>query len=315
MNAKHDITSHTSVLFREALEALGLVPGAKAIDGTGGSGGHSAGILQRTAPDGKLLVIDRDPAACVRCEANLREYGNRVVVRHANFADIAKIAEAEGFTGADAILFDFGLSSPQLNDLDRGFSFNSENSFDMRMDTSRGQTAAELLDSFNGDWKPLAEIIRKYGEDPFAAKIAKAVMAAHTREPIRSTARFAAIVEAAVGRHSAKHPATRAIQGIRVALNLELDSIREGLESALGILGENGRCAAISFNSLESKIVKAVFGSHIKREIALMQGGSETTGKRPWVRKVHGKTVKPSADEVKSNPRSRSAEMRAVARI
>ncbi|MBQ3809334.1 MAG: 16S rRNA (cytosine(1402)-N(4))-methyltransferase RsmH, partial [Kiritimatiellae bacterium] len=186
-----------------------------------------------------------------------------------------------------------------------------------RMDRSRGRTAAELLDSFGGDWRSLARILRDFGEEPAAARIARVILDEHAKERIDSTARLAAVVEKAAGgrRGAARHPATRTFQALRIAVNGELEQVEAALEAALGILAEDGRLAVITFHSLEDRIVKRAFAAHEGRDVALQQGGSRWEGRLPAVRRLARRPVVPSPAECAANPRARSAKLRAVRRL
>lgn len=309
--------THKPVMLQQTIDALAPRPGGFYIDGTLGGGGHAEAILEASSPDSRLLGIDRDPAAIARCRERLARFGSRCTCVHADFASMCTVAESRGFGPADGILLDLGVSSFQLDDPDRGFSFLREGPLDMRMDISSGPSAGDLLDSFQGDWRPLATILREYGEEPDAARIAKAIVAAHAKSPIRATSRLAEVVEDAVGgrRGAPRHPATRTFQALRIAVNREMDQVRDGIEAAISLLGENGRLAVITFHSLEDRIAKQTIAAHEGRHVSLQQGGSKWEGHEPALARLHRKPIVPDEAEISTNPRARSAKLRTVRRI
>lgn len=308
---------HVPVLLSETIEALSPRPGGRYVDGTLGGGGHAEALLRACGPDGRLLGLDRDEDAVARCRERLAPFGDRFEAVHSDFARLGDEARARGFAPADGVLLDLGVSSFQLDEPARGFSFRADGPLDMRMDRSRGRTAAELLDSFGGDWRALAAILRDFGEEPAAGRIARAILDEHARSRIDSTGRLAAVVEKAAGgrRGAARHPATRTFQALRIAVNGELEQVEKALEEAFGVLAEGGRLAVITFHSLEDRLVKRAMAAHEGREESLQQGGSRWTGRLPRVRRVHRKPVAPAPAECAANPRARSAKLRAVARL
>lgn len=308
---------HVPVLLGETLEALDPRPGRRFVDGTLGGGGHAEAVLRASAPDGRLLGLDRDEAAIARCRERLAPFGGRFEAVHSDFARLGDVARERGFAPADGVLLDLGVSSFQLDEPARGFSFRADGPLDMRMDRSRGRTAAELLDSFGDDWRALAKLLRDFGEEPAAARVARAVLEEHAKARIDSTARLAAVVEKACGgrRGAARHPATRTFQALRIAVNGELEQIEAALEAALGILAEGGVLAVITFHSLEDRLVKRAFAGHEGRDVALQQGGSRWEGRLPAVRRLSRRPVAPSPAECAANPRARSAKLRAVRRL
>ena len=308
---------HVPVLLHETLEALDPRPGRSYIDGTLGGGGHAEAILRASAPDGRLLGLDRDPAAIERCRERLAPFGSRFEAVHAEFASIADVARERGFDPADGILLDLGVSSFQLDESARGFSFREDGPLDMRMDPTRGETAAELLAGYGDDWRSLAALLRELGEEPQAGRVARAILAEQAKAPIETTARLAATVERALGgrRGAARHPATRTFQALRIAVNGELDQVAAALEAALPLLAEGGRMAVITFHSLEDRAVKRAFAAHEGREVSLPQGGSRHEGAEPPVRRLTRRPAVPTESECAANPRARSAKLRAVERI
>ena len=309
---------HKPVLLEETLAALAPKAGGTYIDGTLGGGGHAEAILEASGPDSKLLGIDRDPDAVERCRGRLAKFGNRAVCVHSEFASMQAVAAERGFDNADGILLDLGVSSFQIDEPERGFSFMNDGPLDMRMDTTRGMTAAEYIASFGDDWRGLADVIFKFGEETQSRKIAKAITAAQAKTPITTTGRLAAIVmEAAGGRRgpAARHPATRTFQAIRMAVNEETEQVRSGVEAAISLLAEDGRLAVISFHSIEDRIVKQTFSAHEGRMASLQEGGAKWEGALPAVARINKRPITPGEQELSGNPRARSAKLRAVRRV
>ena len=298
---------HISVLKEEAIAALAVRPGGRYIDGTLGRAGHAREILAR---GGAVLGIDRDDAALAAVGA-LGLDG--LTVAKGNHGDLAQIAREHGWSEVDGVLLDLGVSSPQLDEADRGFSFLREGPLDMRMDRAGGVTAADLV---NGEGaERLAEIFRDYGEEPQAKRIAKAVAAARGRGVrFETTTQLADFVERTVGRRGGHHPATRVFQALRMAVNDELGELERALEGGLAILKPGGRFAVITFESLSDRMTKRFFAAHVGKMRALQQGGEEWVGEEPKARAVTRKAVTAGEDELKQNPRSRSAKLRAVER-
>lgn len=285
---------HEPVLFDEVMEALQPHSPGAYIDGTVGAGGHAAGILERSAPDGRLLGIDRDARALEVARTTLQLYGPRAVLVQGSYAEMGELARRHGFYPADGVLLDLGLSSMQLADAARGFSFQAEGPLDMRFDLEAETTAAELVNHLPE--RELADLLYEYGEERRSRRIARAIVAAR---PITTTTQLAEVVAAAVGRRGKIHPATQTFQALRIAVNNELDTVAQGLEQALEVLRPGGRLAVISFHSLEDRIVKRYL-----REQARPAEGS------PTVRLVTRKPLQASAEEMARNPRSRSAKLR-----
>ena len=298
---------HISVLKEEAIAALAVRPGGRYIDGTLGRAGHAREILAR---GGAVLGIDRDDAALAAVGA-LGLDG--LTVAKGNHGDLAQIAREHGWSEVDGVLLDLGVSSPQLDEAGRGFSFLREGPLDMRMDRSGGVTAADLVNGESAE--RLAEIFRDYGEEPQAKRIAKAVAAARARgERFETTTQLADFVERTVGRRGGHHPATRVFQALRMAVNDELGELERALEGGLAILKPGGRFAVITFESLSDRMTKRFFAAHVGKMKALQQGGEEWVGEEPKARAVTRKAVTAGEDELKQNPRSRSAKLRAVER-
>ncbi len=302
---------HRPVLLREVIEYLGVREGGLYIDGTIGGGGHAQVILERSAPDGRVLGLDRDPAALAYARRRLAPFGARVRLRHASYARMREIALEEGFVSVDGILLDLGYSSLQIDDAERGFAFRLEGPLDMRFDpTEGGPTAAELVNSLSE--AALASLIRRYGEERRSRAIARAIVAAR---PIRTTTQLAQVIAAAIPRRGRLHPATRTFQALRIAVNRELEILEAALPVALELLRPGGRLAVITFHSLEDRIVKRTFrrwakGCECPPEVPICPCEEE-----PRARLVTRKPVVPSVEEVEANPRSRSAKLRVVEKV
>ena len=278
-----------------------------------GQAGHARQILERIEPGGRLLGIDRDPAAVEAARSALAAFGPAATVVHGSFSDLDAMARRAGFVPADVILFDFGLSSVQLDASERGFSFRGEGALDMRMDTTASLDAARIVNEL--DERELERILREYGEERWARRIAQFIVA---RRPLRTTRDLAAAVEAAIPRGAWPRDinvATRTFQGIRIAVNDELGEIEAGLKAALGILKPGGRMATISFHSLEDRLVKSFFLVESKDCICPPQQPVCTCGHRATLRIVTRRPVRPSEAEVAANPRARSARLRVAEKI
>jgi 16S rRNA (cytosine1402-N4)-methyltransferase len=304
---------HVSVLSQESIELLQPRPGDSFVDGTLGGGGHARLLLERLGPDGRLLAIDRDEAAVAGAKDTLGRFGPAAVLVHGDFADVARIAREKGFEKVNGVLFDLGLSSDQLEDPSRGFSFRLEGPLDMRMDARTPVTAARVVNELPE--RELAAVIRRLGEERWAVRIARFIAA---RRPMNTTRELAQAVEAAIPRAAWPpdiHPATRTFQALRMHVNDELGSLASGLEGALEILEPGGRLAVISFHSLEDGAVKRFFRQESTDCLCPPRQPVCTCGHRAAVRIVTRKPVRPSPEELAANPRSRSARLRAAERI
>ena len=310
-----DGTAHEPVLLREALEALAVSPGGFWIDGTVGAGGHAEAILRATAPDGRLLACDRDAQAVESARKRLAPFGDRVLLRHADYRRLPALLDEIGTGKVSGFLLDLGISSSQIDDPGRGFSFRKDGPLDMRIDRSQTTTAADLVNTLPED--RLAAILKEYGEDRAAKRVARAVTRARARAPILTTGRLAEIVAAAVPSHgpSRIHPATRAFQALRIAVNRELEGLDRLLEEAAARLEPGGRIAVISFHSLEDRVVKRTFRGLTRRCVCPRDLPVCACGRPGIVRLVTPRAVRPSAEEERSNPRSRSARLRAAERL
>ncbi len=304
---------HIPVLLEPAVDALNAQPGARVVDATYGRGGHSQLILDRIGEHGELLVMDQDPEAIAHARSRFAD-DPRVTVVQANFAQLEEELIQKKWSGSvDGLLLDIGVSSPQLDEAQRGFSFSSDGDLDMRMDTTQGVTAAEWLRQVSES--ELMTVIKTYGEERYARRIAKAIVMARESESLSTTGRLAEIVKAAHPRWERHHhPATRTFQAIRIAVNGELDALRSVLDQAANVLKFGGRLSVISFHSLEDRIVK----HHLRKPSAnddlprhLPIKPAEIA--HPW--RTVGKWVKADEEELKRNPRARSAVLRIAERV
>jgi 16S rRNA (cytosine1402-N4)-methyltransferase len=307
-----DALGHRSVLGSVAAEALVTRPDGTYVDATFGRGGHSRLILAQLAPAARLIAFDRDPEA-VAAAAAISDA--RFSIEHAPFSQMQERLAARGIAQVDGILMDIGVSSPQIDDPARGFSFRSDGPLDMRMDTSRGPTAAQWLAQASVD--ELKRVIADYGEERFALSIAKAIAARRSRGPVETTSELAAVVADAVPRNRrdpTQHPATRTFQAVRIHLNQELEELALALDQAGRLLAPGARLAVISFHSLEDRAVKRFLAAHAHPERALDARLPLRAGELPAPRFVQVRRVLPDAAECAANPRARSAVMRVAER-
>ncbi|MGQ0578220.1 MAG: 16S rRNA (cytosine(1402)-N(4))-methyltransferase RsmH [Betaproteobacteria bacterium] len=305
------MSSHQTVLLEEALEALRIKADGIYVDGTFGRGGHSRQVLARLGSSGKLIALDRDAMAI---SAAMEITDPRLAVFHARFGSLREMVHRAGVAHVDGVLLDLGMSSPQLDQADRGFSFRFDGPLDMRMDTSGGQTAAQWLEQSSE--REIGEVIRRYGEERFAKQIARAIVAARSRGPVDRTRQLAEIVAKAVPtREPHQDPATRTFQAIRIHVNQELEELAVMLPQCLEVLTDGGRLVVISFHSLEDRIVKKFMRTH-SQPGALPARLPLRARELPKPRlKLIGKPVFPSESEIAANPRARSAVMRVAEKI
>ncbi|HEY1089635.1 MAG TPA: 16S rRNA (cytosine(1402)-N(4))-methyltransferase RsmH [Burkholderiaceae bacterium] len=303
--------AHTTVLLHEAVEGVFTNADGVYVDGTYGRGGHSRLLLEKLGSGGRLVAIDRDlEAIAAATTGETRVTDPRFSICHAPFADMAAQLAGLGIMQVQGVLLDLGISSPQIDNPERGFSFRFAGPLDMRMDTTRGESAADFL--ARADERQIAEVIRNYGEERFALQIAKALVARRTSgPPIRSTDDLSKIVAGAVKtREAGQDPATRTFQALRIHVNAELEELEQGLNAALRLLAPGGRLAVISFHSLEDRIVKNFIGTHSKE---VVDRRVPFAAPKPLALKALER-IKPSAAEIKANPRSRSAVLRIAER-
>ena len=309
---------HLPVLVEEVITMLAATPGSLQIDTTVGGGGHTERILEATNPDGRLLGLDADGAAIARVDARLRpRFGDRLVLRRANFREVAAVAPAAGFGAVDGMLFDLGLSSFQLGDAERGFGFRTGGPLDMRFDTTRGVPAAELLATL--DRTELSALFKRYGEEPQANRIANAIVAARATAPITTAEELAALIErVAPGNPRIRrriHPATRVFQALRIAVNAELDALQDALAAAMDLLRPGGRLVVLSYHSLEDRIVKRFLAAERRGCVCPPEVPVCVCGRNPRLRLVTRPSLTPTAAEIVANPRARSARLRAAERL
>jgi 16S rRNA (cytosine1402-N4)-methyltransferase len=302
---------HQPVLLEEAIASLNIRGDGVYLDGTFGRGGHSQAILARLIEQGRLLALDKDPQAVA---AGREMLGNdpRFSIDQGNFADMDQWVRGWGQSGAlDGILLDLGVSSPQLNYPERGFSFMEDGPLDMRMDPTQGPTAAEWLAGVTE--RELARVFWEYGEERHARRIARSIVMARERQPLTRTSQLAELVERTIGRRERKHPATRCFQAIRIHINNELADLARGLGSSIEQLRPGGRLVAISFHSLEDRLVKRTF-KEAARPGQVRRNIPEDPGWKPRLELI-GKAVRPSEHEISVNPRARSAVMRVAEKL
>ncbi len=308
---------HSPVMPDQVMQSLAPAPGSLQIDTTVGGGGHTERILEAASPDGRVLGLDADPAAIARVAERLGRFGDRLVLRQANFRELAEVAPAAGFGAVDGALFDLGLSSFQLVDRDRGFGFRAGGPLDMRFDTSRGVPASDLLATLDAD--ELAALFRRYGEEPAAWRIAKAIVEARRAAPVDSAEALAELVERVVPgnpRHKRRiHPATRVFQALRIAVNEELDALEQGLAAAVDLLRPGGRLVVLSYHSLEDRIVKRFLQAERRGCTCPPEAPVCVCGKQPRLRLVTRPSLTPTPEEIEANPRARSARLRAAERL
>nr|WP_040523132.1 16S rRNA (cytosine(1402)-N(4))-methyltransferase RsmH [Aliiglaciecola lipolytica] len=307
-------TLHRSVLLDESIEGLDIKPDGIYMDATFGRGGHTEKVLQKLSDSGRLIALDRDPYAIEAAKRFAND--QRFSIEHVAFSNIEEVAKKHDVFGkVDGILMDLGVSSPQLDDAQRGFSFMREGPLDMRMDTSKGMSAAQWLAKAEED--DITQVIKEFGEEKFGKRIAHAIVNSRDEFPLETTLQLAKLVDEAVPvKDKFKHPATRTFQAIRIYINSELDEVRDGLKSALECLSSGGRLAVISFHSLEDRLVKRFMreqsrGMQVPARMAITQAEIDATR----AMKLIGKAIKPSDYEIKANARSRSSVLRVAQKL
>ena len=305
---------HTPVLVNAVLQFLITNPSGIYVDGTVGGGGHSEAILKHLNKDGKLIGIDRDKDAVAYCQDRFSSYAEQVQILHGELAEIDHLLTEIGMEQIDGLLLDLGVSSDQIDTAGRGFSFMHDGPLDMRMDRSQSRTAADVVNGLSE--RELVTILRKYGEEHSARKVASVIVRRRAEKNFETTGDLAEVIsEAKGGRRGRTHPATKSFQAIRMEVNRELDGVEAGLRGGIELLRSGGRMAVITFHSLEDRIVKRFFAAHEGRWESLAAGGERWEGELPAMKRITRKPVQPAEAESLSNPRARSSKLRVAERI
>ncbi len=306
---------HVPVLLRETVDLLAPHPGGVYVDGTLGAGGHAAEILRRSAPDGILIGLDQDPEAVARSRRQLAVFGDRTVILQRNYRDMDAVLSELAYREVDGVVLDLGISWFHVKTPERGFSFQMDGPLDMRMDSTGGQTAADLVNDLSR--AELARLIREYGEERRAGAIARAIEKARARRPITRTVQLAEIVSSVFPPYPPRriHPATLTFQALRIAVNDEINALREGVSRAVSVLKPGGRIAVITFHSLEDRVVKQAFAAAAKACVCPPKMPVCTCGRKPLLKILTRHPVAAGADEVAFNPASRSAKLRAAEKL
>lgn len=308
--------SHTPVLLRECMEALAIRPDGTYVDGTLGGAGHACAIAERLGEGGRLLGLDQDGDAIRAASARLAPYGSRVTVVRCNFRELTRVCREQGLSAIDGLLLDLGVSSHQLTEGSRGFAYQKDAPLDMRMDQRSALTAEMVVNEYSED--ALRRVLFDYGEERYSGRIASAIVSARRKQPIRTTGELVRIIKGALpasAREGGHHPAKRTFQALRIEVNGELDVLEPTLRAAAGLLRPGGRIAVISFHSLEDRIVKRTFadlalGCTCPKRLPVC-----VCGRHPQMRVITRKPILPSAEEIKSNPRARSAKLRVAEKL
>ena len=290
--------AHIPVLIKEVLDGLSPMPNQNFIDATVGDGGHASTILEKTAPNGKLIAVDRDQTSIISAKINLEHFGDRVLFINDSFSNLKKITLENKIGLINGILFDFGMSSSQLENSERGFSFAKDEILDMRFDLKNPVTAEHIVNTYTE--AELTEIFKKWGEEPRALKIAAAIIEARKKNRIKTTRELVQIIEKVTQRYNRLHPATLIFQALRIEVNNEIGEIEQMLDAIPEILNRNGKAAFISFHSLEDRLIK---------------NWSRNFSKQGKIKVINGKPITVSLEELKINPRSRSAKLRVIEKI
>jgi 16S rRNA (cytosine1402-N4)-methyltransferase len=307
---------HITVLKEEAVEGLNIRPDGIYVDCTLGGAGHSSLIAAKLNERGRLIGIDQDDAALRNAEEKLAPYGDKVTLVKSNFRRLKQVIADLGLAGVDGVLFDLGVSSPQLDEGERGFSYNADALLDMRMDREAPLTAYDVVNQW--DEAEIARLIWEYGEEKFSRRIARQIAAHREKAPIETTGQLVEIIKEAIpaaARRTGPHPAKRTFQAIRIAVNDELHAFEEAVEAAIGLLHQGGRVSVITFHSLEDRICKQVFQRHAQGCLCPPDFPVCTCGNKPIIKIITKKPVMPSAEELAANPRARSAKLRVAEKI
>ena len=302
---------HTSVLFDECMEGLDIKPDGIYVDGTMGGGGHSSGICSQLSEEGTFIGIDRDMDAHRAAQARLADYPCRKIFVQSNYSDIKDVLEELGIDHIDGALLDLGVSSFQLDNPERGFSYMQDAPLDMRMNQQDDLTAWDVVNTY--DAKELKEIISKYGEERWAARIAEFIVKKRNEKPLESTAELVDVIKAAIpaaARRDGPHPAKRTFQALRIHVNDELGQLERAIEAFCDVLAPKGRLCVITFHSLEDRIVKDIIARRVNPCTCPKEFPVCVCGKKPDIKKISGKPIVPTPEELEANPRSRSAKLR-----
>ena len=303
---------HNPVMAQEVVEMLAPRKGGVYVDGTVGAGGHAKALLERLGGEGMVICIDRDHSALSCAKSVLEPWDGQCRLVQGNFADMKSLIETLGIREVNGIVLDLGMSSMQVDQPERGFSFRKEGPLDMRMDLSQKTSAADLVEKTSET--ELVRIIRQYGEEPAGRRIARAIVFERKKKGAWTTGRLARTVESVIRRKGKIHPATRTFQALRIAVNDELSALEKGLEAGIAILAAAGRMVVISYHSLEDRQVKQSFKKHIGQWVSQPEGGSRWEGIKPVARALVKKPLAASAEEIMLNPRARSAKLRCIER-
>ncbi len=303
---------HKPVMLREVLAALNVQLGGRYVDCTVGAGGHATAIMDAALPGGSLVGMDRDPEALAQASTQLERFGSNVRLVQGDYSKVGEVCRELTFVPVHGVLLDLGLSSLQLEESERGFSFQREGPLDMRFDPDQELTAEHIVNGY--DERELVDVLQRFGEEPRARRIAKRII---ERRPLRTTTELAKVVEEAVGGRVRRqsHPATRTFQALRIAVNQELLSLADALPEAYGLLGDLGRLAVLSYHSLEDRIVKLFIQRESRDCICPPKQPACTCGHTAGLRQISHGAVRPSPEEIADNPRSRSARLRVAERL
>ena len=310
-----EIWTHKPVLLKECIQALNIRPDGIYLDGTLGRAGHSREIARRLTT-GRLICVDRDQTALDAAQERLKEWRNKVTLVHSNFDRLDAILDSLSLPGVDGMLFDLGVSSPQLDDGERGFSYRADAQLDMRMDRSEGLTAADVVNTWPQE--ELRRILSQYGEERYASPIAAAIVRRRQERPIETTLDLVDVIKSGMPAKALKekqHPAKRSFQAIRIAVNDELSSVDRMIQAAVPRLNQGGRLAVITFHSLEDRIVKTGLAAFAKGCICPPDFPVCVCGRTPDIKLISRKPILPAAEEIAENPRSRSAKLRVAEKL
>lgn len=316
MNGEGMEFRHTSVLLKETIDALRVKPDGIYVDGTLGGGGHALEVCRLLSDKGRLIGIDQDGEAIIAAQNRLKEFKDRVTILRSNYCAMVTELNQLGITKADGILLDLGVSSHQLDDAGRGFAYREDAPLDMRMDTRQQLTAADVINAYSEE--DLCRILREYGEERFARRIASQIVKRRSQHPIRTTGEFAELVRGAIPakyRQTGGHPAKRSFQAVRIEVNRELEVLQDSLDGMIDLLADGGRLCVITFHSLEDRIVKQAFRRNENPCTCPPEIPVCVCGKKPKGRVISRKPVLPSAEELSLNHRAKSAKLRVFERV